>query len=877
MSLYSDLNEVLTPYAQKIKDKADKSTTYTKTEVDDLISGVDVETDTTLIVPGAPADAAETGRQIGLLKAYLGDLSDLETTDKSSIVAAINEAAQTGSSEEFVRHLPSLKIYGDISVMTAEKNEPKIYQYIWEDPDNKEQRTGYCSMKWQGESSLTYPKKNYTIKFFHDAKYKRKDKLSLFDDLILKKNKWVIKANWVDRSMAKNIVSCRIWKQLVKSRNAEPESHLKESPNYGAVNGHPIQVYVNDVWHGLYTLNIPKDEDLFGIEEGNPLHCAVCGDSQSGTGSTAFRIATVSGWELEVPDAWASYEVEEEGQTVTKYVADGLVNLINFVMTATDAEFKEGLNGYLDVESAIDYYLMTYLDCGVDSLGRNLILLTYDGGNKWYCSLYDADTTWGNDVMGAGTYNPTLPCPEGYQMKTSLLWERLEANFGDELYERWQALRQNIFRAEYIKNQFTYFWGDIKEEQYNADIERWRAQDAQHPNVPQWNIDVQKAIFDFVDARLPYCDTQIKAMRTPVPCTGITLNESSIRFTNGSPIILTATLTPENTTDEVVWTSSDNTVVTVTNGTVYPLKNGTATITATCGSQSATCSVTVSGLSFNISLSGSHATLTGTGSVSPNSAYTGTLTADTGYEFESVTVTMGSTDITATAYSSGTVSITSVTGDVVVTAVAVLSEDTTGLQYKLASPFTMDGTNYLDTGFLYNATDSLTIAVDMTQPDDVSTSDIYTFGAMRNGTSKVTWTVPYRGIRGLHNQVLTSGLPGTARDRIKSVIRYNATTGVVSIRSTHRDSVTGNMVEVTQSHSHATISNPSPTRDAFVNSLYIGGLHGANGLEGAAQSGTIHDLRILTRRWTDAEVMNWLGVDNLSTKFTDDMDNYVPA
>lgn len=71
MSLYSDLNEVLTPYAQKIKDKADKSTTYTKTEVDDLISGVDVETDTTLIVPGAPADAAETGRLIGLLKADL--------------------------------------------------------------------------------------------------------------------------------------------------------------------------------------------------------------------------------------------------------------------------------------------------------------------------------------------------------------------------------------------------------------------------------------------------------------------------------------------------------------------------------------------------------------------------------------------------------------------------------------------------------------------------------------------------------------------------------------------------------------------------------------------------------------------------------------
>ena len=43
MSLYSDLNEVLTPYAQSIKGKADKSTTYTKTEVDALISDAEKE------------------------------------------------------------------------------------------------------------------------------------------------------------------------------------------------------------------------------------------------------------------------------------------------------------------------------------------------------------------------------------------------------------------------------------------------------------------------------------------------------------------------------------------------------------------------------------------------------------------------------------------------------------------------------------------------------------------------------------------------------------------------------------------------------------------------------------------------------------------
>lgn len=54
------------------------------------------------------------------------------------------------------------------------------------------------------------------------------------------------------------------------------------------------------------------------------------------------------------------------------------------------------------------------------------------------------------------------------------------------------------------------------------------------------------------------------------------------------------------------------------------------------------------------------------------SAYSATLTEDTGYTFSSVTVTMGGTDITSDAYDSGddTITIASVTGNIVITATA---------------------------------------------------------------------------------------------------------------------------------------------------------------------------------------------------------------
>lgn len=59
-------------------------------------------------------------------------------------------------------------------------------------------------------------------------------------------------------------------------------------------------------------------------------------------------------------------------------------------------------------------------------------------------------------------------------------------------------------------------------------------------------------------------------------------------------------------------------------------------------------------------------------SVNAGAPFSTTLAADTGYEIDAVTVTMGGTDITATAYTeaTGAVSIAEVTGNVVITATA---------------------------------------------------------------------------------------------------------------------------------------------------------------------------------------------------------------
>lgn len=58
-------------------------------------------------------------------------------------------------------------------------------------------------------------------------------------------------------------------------------------------------------------------------------------------------------------------------------------------------------------------------------------------------------------------------------------------------------------------------------------------------------------------------------------------------------------------------------------------------------------------------------------SVYENSSYIATISANEGYVLDSVVITMGGTDITSSAYNEGQISITSVTGDIVITASSI--------------------------------------------------------------------------------------------------------------------------------------------------------------------------------------------------------------
>lgn len=89
-------------------------------------------------------------------------------------------------------------------------------------------------------------------------------------------------------------------------------------------------------------------------------------------------------------------------------------------------------------------------------------------------------------------------------------------------------------------------------------------------------------------------DAMVTIAAEEKPASGITLNKSELTLTAGESSSLTATVTPEGSTDTVVWSSSKIDVATVdATGKVTAVAPGEATITATAGTKTATCTVKV--------------------------------------------------------------------------------------------------------------------------------------------------------------------------------------------------------------------------------------------------------------------------------------------
>ncbi|MDD5979971.1 MAG: CotH kinase family protein [bacterium] len=368
--------------------------------------------------------------------------------------------------------LPKVYFKGNIENMLTKEDERVIeLEYV----DGDKTFKSYAKIKIQGTSSLSYAKKNYTIKLYNDKNLEEKKKIDVGWG---EQNKYCLKANWIDKTHARNIVTAELAAEIQKKYNL-----FMDTPHNGTIDGYPVEIYINGDFLGLYTWNIPKDAWMWNMDEENENHIVFSNEMYEKT-NLFEEEATYGPWKTEV-----GIENEENLQKLNR--------LIKFVIESSDEEFRKNINEYLNLDSTLNYFIMLYYANLGDNTAKNMMLVTYDG-KIWYPSLYDLDTSWGTNSDGI-----TLLKEDSYKTITNVkLWKRIEENFPNELYERYLELRKDILTKENVMNNFNNFKDSIPVSSFEKEQEKWK-------HIPGFDY---SQIETYLDERIPIIDKYMESL-----------------------------------------------------------------------------------------------------------------------------------------------------------------------------------------------------------------------------------------------------------------------------------------------------------------------------------------------------------------------------
>lgn len=394
------------------------------------------------------------------------------------------------------------RVYVD-GILPTTKEQGKMtltFKYV----SNSAEFNGWVQLKVQGDSSASYPKKNFNVSMFEDeaCTIKLKKNFRKWGN----SNKYTWKANWIDITQARNVVNGKLWGEICASRS-DIESYptaLLESPNYGTVDGFNMILFVNGEYWGRYTWNMKKDSQMFNMDEEVETNACLIADDNSLP--CLFRaIPTVT----EDVD-WT----DEIHGTAPASIVTSFQNFVSFVQNSTNAQFKSNIGNYCYVTSLIDRWIYAWVIGFKGGFAKSQRFDTYDG-TKWIAGTYDMDTTWMLMWNGSGFYSsmvyPTDYYTDTPNNATNLLWDKVVANFSTEIKARYAELRQGALSNANIISLFETFWKtqtpDLIAEDYASSTG-----DGEFTNIPSKTTNTKQKLRQIIHDRLAYCDANIASI-----------------------------------------------------------------------------------------------------------------------------------------------------------------------------------------------------------------------------------------------------------------------------------------------------------------------------------------------------------------------------
>ncbi|MBD5090824.1 MAG: KxYKxGKxW signal peptide domain-containing protein [Lactobacillus sp.] len=355
-------------------------------------------------------------------------------------------------------NLASLSVDGDLSGIT--KDNKKTVKLKLTQIDGS-QLDAWATIKWQGNSSLAWPKKGYRIKLFKDQELTERYKIEL-PGTDYKTNSFNLKGCFNDSTMSLNIVNSRLFTEVTKSRSGLKDSIVNKMPNYGQVNGIPVEFGINGLDQGLYVLETYHEDKLYNLNDKKTNNIALSANYHAPC--TAFdEMVTVD-------DLRDTVFSNTSPAKVNQQVADHF-NKLYELAKADERTYQFLEEKYFDVPAAIDYLAFSFAINNSDGLRKNIMYVSKDNG-KWTIIPYDLDTTW-DTTWDNSKQDLTLNFEDTLRENDNKLLLNFYAHHKQEIINRYKELSSDVLSSENINSLFKDWFDSIGNDAYTHNDDLW--------------------------------------------------------------------------------------------------------------------------------------------------------------------------------------------------------------------------------------------------------------------------------------------------------------------------------------------------------------------------------------------------------------------
>lgn len=275
---------------------------------------------------------------------------------------------------------------------------------------------------------------------------------------------------------------------------------LSAGLNYGAIDGFPIAIAINDVYWGLYSLTVPKDAWMAKMGHGR-YEAIVSAETHSVPTCFKALAAVDSSGNLTEQDFSVEYCKDEKRQA---WIAESLNRMIQAVMSSTGTNYAATCGAYIDLDSAVDYMIFNCLINNTDGLDKNYLLDTFDG-KKWYFAAYDMDGVLGNVWHGNGYYRADGDCTLAGFEQTHRLMHLIYAYDKARLCARHRELRNGVLSEEAVTHRLMNYAVGIPKANHDYEVLRW-------PGIPGTGTNNVNQILNWYRLRCIALDAEVTAL-----------------------------------------------------------------------------------------------------------------------------------------------------------------------------------------------------------------------------------------------------------------------------------------------------------------------------------------------------------------------------